>query len=49
MVFKGSYVIFGAYTSIPVDLGNKGPGTYIVHLMDNEGNHLSSERVVISR
>ncbi len=47
MVFKGSYVIFGAYTSIPVDLGNKGPGTYIVHLLDNEGQNISSERVVI--
>ncbi len=49
MVFKGSYVIFGAYTSIPVNLGNKGPGIYTIHLLDNYGNELASDEVLIVR
>ena len=46
-VLKGKYVMFGAYTSIMLDLTSKSAGIYTVYLMDNEGNKLKSAQVVI--
>ena len=49
LVYQARYVMFGAYTSIFVDLGNKAPGIYTLSLLDNNGKQLKSERVIISR
>ena len=47
LVQSASYVIFGAYTSIAVDLGSNSAGLYYIYLMDNDGNKLATERVFI--
>ncbi|MEX0635325.1 MAG: T9SS type A sorting domain-containing protein, partial [Ferruginibacter sp.] len=49
LVYQAKYVMFGAYTSIFVDLGNKASGIYTVSLLDNNGKQLKSERVMIYR
>jgi hypothetical protein len=41
--------MFGAYTSISVDLGNVAPGIYTIYLVDNDGKKLNTERVIIQR
>jgi hypothetical protein len=47
LVHSSSHVIFGAYTSIPVDLSNRTAGIYTIYLLDNSGNKLNTERVII--
>jgi len=47
LVFSARYVMFGAYTAIPVDLSNHPDGIYTVYLMDKDGNRMKTERVVI--
>jgi len=47
MVYKGQFVIFGAYTSIQIDLTNKGSGNYFIHLLDSDGNKLTTEQIFI--
>jgi hypothetical protein len=49
LVYKGKYVMFSAYTSISVDLGNVAPGIYTIYLVDNDGKKLNTERVIIQR
>ena len=49
LVYQARYVIFGAYTSMFVNLENRAPGLYTVYLIDNEGKKLNSERVLINR
>ena len=47
MVYNGSFVIFGAYTSLQIDLTNKGSGLYFIQLFDNDGKKLSTEQIFI--
>jgi hypothetical protein len=49
LVYQAKYVMFGAYTSIFVDLGNTSAGIYTIHLLDINGNKLNTERVIIQR
>ena len=49
LVHKGKYVIFGAYTSIAVDLSAMTSGIYYVYLMDVDGKKLATDKVLITR
>jgi Ig-like domain CHU_C associated len=46
-VYSARFVMFGSYTAMPVNLENKAAGIYTVYLLDNEGNKLATEQVVI--
>jgi len=49
LIYQARYVMFGAYTSIYIDLGKRSPGIYTVYLMDNDGKKLNTEPVIIYR
>ena len=49
LVHKGKYVIFGAYTSIAIDLSAMTSGIYYVYLMDVDGKKLATDKVLITR
>jgi hypothetical protein len=49
LVYSSKNIIFGAYTSITVDLSNKSTGIYSVYLLDNDGKKIKSAEVLISR
>ena len=46
-VYKGQFVIYGAYTSMQIDLSTRGAGNYFIQLFDNVGNKISSKQIVI--
>jgi hypothetical protein len=48
-VFSTRQVIFGAYTSMPVDMKGMSPGVYNIYLTDNAGKKLASGQVIIAR
>ncbi len=48
-VFSTRQVIFGAFTSMPVDLRGVSAGTYTIYLTDNGGKKLASGQIVIGR
>jgi Ig-like domain CHU_C associated len=48
-VFSTRQVMFGAFTSMPVDLSGMSAGTYTIYLTDNGGKKLASGQVVIGR
>ena len=48
LVYSSLNIMSGAYTPINVDLRRNGNGVYIVHLMENNGTVIDTERVMIS-
>jgi hypothetical protein len=48
-VFSASFVMFGAYTAMNVDLNNVASGIYFIHLLDNDGKHVATEKVLIKK
>ncbi len=48
-VFSASFVMFAAYTAMNVDLSAVNNGVYFIHLMDNDGKHLITEKVLIQK
>jgi hypothetical protein len=49
MVYSASFVIFGGYTPMNIDLSNEGSGIYYIHLMDNDGKDLTTETIFIHK
>ncbi len=47
LVFNASFVMFGSYTPMNIDLTKNGSGIYYVHIMDNEGKNLATETILI--
>ena len=47
LVFNASFVMFGGYTPMDIDLSRNGSGTYYIHLMDNDGKNLITEKIFI--
>ena len=48
-VYSASFVMFGAYTAMDVDLKNVADGVYHIYLLDNNGKQISTEKVLISK
>ncbi len=48
LVYSSVNIMSGAYTPINVDLRKNGNGVYMVHLMENNGTVIKTERVLIS-
>jgi large repetitive protein len=48
-VYSASFVMFGGYTAMNIDLTSVATGIYYIHLMDNDGKQLASERIFIRR
>ena len=46
-VYTASFVMFGAYTPMDIDLSKNGAGTYFIHLMDNDGKNLVTQTIFI--
>lgn len=49
LVYSARFVMFGAYTSMNIDLGDKGSGIYFIHLLDNDGKNLNTDKISIYR
>ena len=49
MVYNAKFVIFGAYTSMNVNIADKSAGIYYVHLLDGFGKSIITEKVSIVR
>ncbi len=48
LVYSSQHVMTGAYTPINVDLRNANNGIYFVHLMENNGTVIKTERIIIA-
>jgi Ig-like domain CHU_C associated/Secretion system C-terminal sorting domain len=48
-VYTASFVMFAGYTAMNIDLKNVASGIYVIHLMDNNGKQLATERILIRR
>jgi Ig-like domain CHU_C associated/Secretion system C-terminal sorting domain len=48
-VYTASFVMFGGYTAMNIDLTSVASGIYYIHLMDNDGKQLATERIFIRR
>jgi Ig-like domain CHU_C associated/Secretion system C-terminal sorting domain len=48
-VYSASFVMFSGYTAMNVNLKTVATGIYVIHLLDNDGKHLSTERVFINK
>ena len=48
-VYSASFVMFGGYTAMNIDLTSVATGIYYIHLMDNDGKQLATERIFIRR
>ena len=47
IVYKASFVMFGGYTAMNIDLTSAASGIYYIHLMDNNEKQIATERVLI--
>jgi hypothetical protein len=49
LVYQASFVMFGSYTAMDINLTSVATGIYYIHLMDNDGKQLATERIFIRR
>ncbi len=47
LVLNATFVMFDSYTPMNIDLSKNGTGTYYIHLMDNDGKNLVTEKIFI--
>ena len=49
LVYQASFVMFGGYTAMNIDITTVSSGLYYIHLLDNEGKQLATERILIRK
>ena len=48
-IYTASFVMFASYTTMNVNLSFVSNGIYVIHLLDNDGKHLVTEKVLIQK
>jgi Ig-like domain CHU_C associated/Secretion system C-terminal sorting domain len=49
LVYQASFVMFGSYTPMNIDLTSMASGIYYIHLLDNDGKEITTELIFIGR
>jgi hypothetical protein len=49
LVYTANFAMFAAYTPMRVNLSNQASGIYQIHLLDNEGKKLITQKVLIKK
>ena len=47
LIYNATFVIFGSYTPMNIDLTRHGSGIYFIHLLDSDGKNLATEKILI--
>jgi hypothetical protein len=49
LIYTASFAMFAAYTPMRININNQAAGIYEVHLLDNEGKKLGTQKLVIRK